>query len=198
MYAIRWAGKSTMPLNSLASCVSLKRKTKQRWQWRWKLLKATSPGILSHDCATLALLDTFPKAATLSKPFWGFSSSWNLYCGRFKKKSTPNPDDNYYKSLSAVCTLWLFHLVTWLEIDKTKQLRVQILQFCIALGTDWQTSRVCFSQNRFSVVLAFLPSLALLCYYGSRPFFSLFARRTWIRKNNVTVLQFTLGRGQRK
>ena len=71
----------------------------------------------------------------------------------------------------AVCTLWLFHLVTWLEIDITKQLRVQILQFCTALGTDWQTSRVCFSQNRFSVVLAFLPSLALLCDYGSRPFF---------------------------
>ena len=53
----------------------------------------------------------------------------------------------------------------------TKQLRVQILQFCTALDTDWQTSRVCFSQNRFNVVLAFLPSLALLCDCGSRPFF---------------------------
>ena len=56
-----------MPINSLASCVSLKRKLNKDSSGGWKLLKATSPGILSHDCATLALLDTFPKAAT-SKP----------------------------------------------------------------------------------------------------------------------------------
>ena len=56
-----------MPINSLASCVSLKRKLNKDSSGGWKLLKAASPGILFHDCATLALLDTFPKAAT-SKP----------------------------------------------------------------------------------------------------------------------------------
>ena len=55
--------------------------------------------------------------------------------------------------------------------DITKQLRAQILQFCSALRVDRQTSWVCFSRNRFSIVLAFLASLALRVQPGSRPFF---------------------------
>ena len=62
MYAIMCAGKSTMPLNSLAYCVKgLREKLNKDC---WKLVKFASPSILSHYCATLALLDTFPKGAT--------------------------------------------------------------------------------------------------------------------------------------
>ena len=51
-----------MPLNSLAYCVKgLREKLNKDC---WKLVKFASPSILSHYCATLALLDTFPKGAT--------------------------------------------------------------------------------------------------------------------------------------
>ena len=66
MCAITCDEKLTTPLNSLASCRRrlreiLQKKTQQR---RWKLVKAASPRISSHECATLALLDTFSKGVT--------------------------------------------------------------------------------------------------------------------------------------
>ena len=56
-----------MPLNSLTSCVSLKRKLDKDSSGVGNVLKAASPGILSHDCATLALLDTFPKGGDIKQ-----------------------------------------------------------------------------------------------------------------------------------